>query len=422
MKTKIILTAILFVILAGMVERTEARSGNAHFSYFYENLRGHGRWIVLDDDFIVWQPYRMRAGWAPYYSGSWVWTDYGWYWDTDEPFGYIVYHYGRWHYDDYYGWIWVPDYEWAPAWVDWRYNDDYIGWAPLPPYAQFRRGSGIYFTINFQINYVHWHFVKYRDFHGPYFERNYVPSHYKYRVYNNTRREEGGLYYDNGVRNRGIDRSIVERRSGKTLRQRDLQFGNNDERKPGAIERINVRRADFENARTIDVREMKLETGKTRSSLKIQNIEIGEKRSRLNEERERKPEIKERNKDVNTNENNERQRIERQTPVTDRTDDRTTPIQLERKQAEERKTELNRNSGSREMNKSESVNRTSERQKTEAPAVNEKSRERNREVAPLRESKASRENESVRTRENTRTNKSGESERTGTRTKERERR
>jgi hypothetical protein len=31
------------------------------------------------------------------------------------------------------GWVWVPGYTWAPAWVSWREGDDDVGWAPLPP-------------------------------------------------------------------------------------------------------------------------------------------------------------------------------------------------------------------------------------------------------------------------------------------------
>ena len=33
-----------------------------------------------------------------------------------------------------YGWIWVPDIEWAPAWVYWRVGGGFIGWAPCPPH------------------------------------------------------------------------------------------------------------------------------------------------------------------------------------------------------------------------------------------------------------------------------------------------
>src|SRR6185295_16099205 len=41
--------------------------------------------------------------------------------------------YGEWvDYPDY-GWMWVPGYEWSPAWVAWRDGGDYYGWAPLRP-------------------------------------------------------------------------------------------------------------------------------------------------------------------------------------------------------------------------------------------------------------------------------------------------
>jgi len=36
-------------------------------------------------------------------------------------------------YDDYYGWFWIPDNMWGPAWVTWRTSPGYYGWAPLGP-------------------------------------------------------------------------------------------------------------------------------------------------------------------------------------------------------------------------------------------------------------------------------------------------
>ncbi len=62
-----------------------------------------------------------------------VWTDDGWFWDSEEPWAWATYHYGRWTYDPALGWIWVPGYEWAPAWVTWHYGIDVVGWAPLWP-------------------------------------------------------------------------------------------------------------------------------------------------------------------------------------------------------------------------------------------------------------------------------------------------
>lgn len=60
-------------------------------------------------------------------------TGYGNTWVSDDPWGWAVYHYGRWTYNSYYGWVWVPGLEWAPAWVTWRYGGGFCGWAPMGP-------------------------------------------------------------------------------------------------------------------------------------------------------------------------------------------------------------------------------------------------------------------------------------------------
>jgi hypothetical protein len=36
-------------------------------------------------------------------------------------------------YDDAYGWLWIPGYDWSPAWVTWGFADNYYAWAPLMP-------------------------------------------------------------------------------------------------------------------------------------------------------------------------------------------------------------------------------------------------------------------------------------------------
>jgi hypothetical protein len=110
------------------------------FGVFYSSLTPYGEWISIGADVYGWRPHHVAAGWRPYTVGRWIWTDDGWYWASDEPWGWAAYHYGRWHYDDYYGWIWIPGYDWAPAWVEWRYGGDYVGWAPLGPYAVVVRG------------------------------------------------------------------------------------------------------------------------------------------------------------------------------------------------------------------------------------------------------------------------------------------
>jgi len=102
--------------------------------YFYDQLDPYGQWVWHPRYGYVWLPGNVRESWRPYTVGHWVYTDeYGWYWDSYEPFAWAVYHYGRWGYDPDYGWFWVPGDTWAPAWVNWRYSDNYTGWAPIGP-------------------------------------------------------------------------------------------------------------------------------------------------------------------------------------------------------------------------------------------------------------------------------------------------
>ena len=114
-------------------------SGGATFETFEAPLAPYGDWVMVSGYGRVWRP-RVAVGWRPYYYGRWEWTNEGWLWVSDEPYGWAVYHYGRWAHDPYYGWIWVPGYEWAPAWVSWRYSGDAVGWAPLAP------GLSVYVT------------------------------------------------------------------------------------------------------------------------------------------------------------------------------------------------------------------------------------------------------------------------------------
>jgi hypothetical protein len=105
----------------------------ADYSLFYDQLTPHGRWFDVSGYGYCWRPTITTARWRPYVDGCWSWSSLGWTWQSNEPFGWIVYHYGRWVNLAQYGWIWVPGSEWAPAWVAWRQSHDYVGWAPLPP-------------------------------------------------------------------------------------------------------------------------------------------------------------------------------------------------------------------------------------------------------------------------------------------------
>lgn len=146
-------------------------SADVSISVFRTALEPHGEWIEVGDYGPCWHPRGVGADWRPYTDGRWVYTDDGWCWDSDEPYGWAVYHYGRWVDVEDTGWCWVPDTEWAPAWVSFRHSDDYIGWAPLPPEARFRAGVAINFggwvDTYFDIGPRYYTFVPLRRFGAP---------------------------------------------------------------------------------------------------------------------------------------------------------------------------------------------------------------------------------------------------------------
>jgi hypothetical protein len=140
------------------------------FSTFRDGLAPYGEWVRVASYGDVWRPAGVAAGWRPYYYGRWEWTDEGWLWVSDEAFGWATYHYGRWAYDSYYGWVWVPGYQWAPAWVTWRYSPDYVGWAPLAP------GFSVYVSA-FPVVHSWWTFVPCGSFAGsPIYRHAYAPA------------------------------------------------------------------------------------------------------------------------------------------------------------------------------------------------------------------------------------------------------
>lgn len=127
---------------------------------FESGLADHGEWVTSARHGRVWRPLRVAASWQPYLYGEWVWTGGGWFWLTDEPWGWATYHYGRWAYDAELGWIWVPGFVWAPAWVAWRVCDGFVGWAPLYP------GDAVWWVDAYPLVPAHWIFVETRVFVG----------------------------------------------------------------------------------------------------------------------------------------------------------------------------------------------------------------------------------------------------------------
>jgi hypothetical protein len=115
---------------------TDQTDLNDSYDVFYDQLSADGHWIFAENYGYVFQPNvaEKNPDWRPYTNGHWEATDRGWYWDTEEPFGWATYHYGRWTNIDGTGWVWTPGIDWSPAWVSWRISDNgFVGWAPLPP-------------------------------------------------------------------------------------------------------------------------------------------------------------------------------------------------------------------------------------------------------------------------------------------------
>jgi len=107
-----------------------------------------------------------------------------------ERWGWAVYQYGRWVHTVEYGWVWVPDDLWGPAWVDWRYGKGHVGWAPMPPEKRWRGGAFVSVRIDlsaprYQRNWV---FVSEETFvRGNIRARRKPPSHHAAMLQASTR-------------------------------------------------------------------------------------------------------------------------------------------------------------------------------------------------------------------------------------------
>lgn len=143
MKSQMLFLLAVSLIAAGcVVGDTSTRAPQTSSSYGSSDeqfpvLNAYGNWIDVGTYGRVWQP-SVMSDWRPYTNGQWVWSDRGWMWDSDEPFGWVVYHYGEWIQMDALGWVWIPGNDWSPARVNWYSGNDYIGWAPMaPPRASY---------------------------------------------------------------------------------------------------------------------------------------------------------------------------------------------------------------------------------------------------------------------------------------------
>ncbi|HYF35212.1 MAG TPA: DUF6600 domain-containing protein [Prosthecobacter sp.] len=197
-------------------------------AFFYDNLEPHGDWREVGDYGYCWQPRHVEPGWRPYSDGRWVYTDAGWTWDSNEPFGWAVYHYGRWANIDRVGWIWVPGTDWGPGWVSWRRSSRHVGWAPLPPEALFLSAFGLSVWVDdyYDIGPGNYRFIESRNFGSRHMGSAFVDQRHNYTIihqttnitnitYNGDLVHNGGPAYEEQSRTSSepIPRYKLERRS-----------------------------------------------------------------------------------------------------------------------------------------------------------------------------------------------------------------
>src|ERR1700722_3539574 len=197
------------------------------YQSFYDALSPYGQWINNPDYGYVWMP-SVAPDFTPYGSnGHWVYTDEGWTWDSDYPWGWAAFHYGRWFFEDGYGWMWIPGNEWAPAWVSWRRSPDYYGWAPLGPQVSISASYGG--SYNPPPHY--WHFVPQQYVARPQVNNYFVSEQQNVTIVHNTTiirntTINNTTIINNNVNNRGTrnnyaggpDPADVSRVSGAPLR------------------------------------------------------------------------------------------------------------------------------------------------------------------------------------------------------------
>ncbi len=196
------------------------------YEVFYTKLEPYGDWIETDQYGYVYHPRAAENNrWRPYTNGQWTYTDAGWTWVSDEPFGWATYHYGRWTRIRGAGWVWVPGNEWAAAWVSWRKGGQYVGWAPLPPEARFDRASGIrnWSDSYYDVGPDQYVFVSIPDLGEQRIERAIVPAQQNVTIVNQTTNVTNISYNNTIIVNQGPSYDELRGQSRTPIQRLRLQ-------------------------------------------------------------------------------------------------------------------------------------------------------------------------------------------------------
>ncbi|WP_316810635.1 DUF6600 domain-containing protein [Pedobacter heparinus] len=212
MKNMIKLPAIvlgLLLLLTGATQKVMAQGDDVSLQSFYDELSPYGTWIQDPQYGYVWRPDVEQGDFRPYYSnGRWAMTEYGNTWVSNYDWGWAPFHYGRWVYNRYNEWVWIPDTTWGPAWVSWRSGGGYYGWAPM--------GPGMNVNINFNIPDLWWVFIPqrniYYDSFPRYYSRRNVTIIHNTIIINNTYVNNRRTYYS------GPRADDIRRATGRDVR------------------------------------------------------------------------------------------------------------------------------------------------------------------------------------------------------------
>jgi probable HAF family extracellular repeat protein len=207
-------------------EQSVSESDQNDYDVFYTGLSSEqGNWVQASNYGYCFRP-RVTENWRPYRDGHWVWTDRGWYWDSNERFGWATYHYGRWVNLRGTGWCWVPGNQWAPAWVSWRESNENVGWAPLPPEADVSAQQPIssWSDSYYGIGPAAYAFISYSNWRQPSYARYIVPSERNVQIISQTRNVTNIVTNNNVISNFGPPVQNVARKTNQNIQQVQLAF------------------------------------------------------------------------------------------------------------------------------------------------------------------------------------------------------
>jgi hypothetical protein len=130
------------------------------FDTFLQILNPYGTWAKIGDKWA----FTPTDHQAPYTSGRWLYTEYGWYWKGTRPHSWATEHYGYWKRGADKVWSWYPGPFWLPETIEIRATPEYIGWRSAEVDEE---GSFVEEPIDRYSKPEEWSFVTWTQFANP---------------------------------------------------------------------------------------------------------------------------------------------------------------------------------------------------------------------------------------------------------------